>query len=261
MMAVKLCSTRWTCMTATIFLLGILALFSAEKPAGSALSKDIGYTPYRVGEVLSYSVSWSRFMVAAKMITEVRKRGILNNQDSYHVVMKAETSGLADAVYGASSRYESYVDAGTLLPHWAQNSLKQPKREKKRNYRLEPQFDRVVLFDGRTIPIPPSTYDVASLFYAIRSIDLARNKPANFNLLENDKVQKLVAEVEGFEVIKTDAGSFKTARIAVKLDNKGVVSDSRKIRLYLSNDSKRQPVLITVDLPLGSIRIELDSAR
>lgn len=164
------------------------------------------------------------------MTTEVRKRGIFHNYDSYHVVMQAKTSGLADVLYEASSRYESYVDAATLLPRRALNSLKQPNREKKSDYRLEPQDGRAVLYDGRTIPIPPSTYDVASLFYTIRGMDLTLNKPARFNLIENDKVEILVAEVEGFENIKTDAGSFETARIAIKFENNGVVSDSKKIR-------------------------------
>ncbi|MBN2318785.1 MAG: DUF3108 domain-containing protein [Acidobacteria bacterium] len=252
---------RFTCTAAITILLAIPSTVPVAKPAASSPSNVARYTPYRVGEVLEYKVSWSRFLTAATMRTEVRKRGILDDIDSYHVVMQAETSGLANILYKASSKYESYVDAHTLLPHRALNSLKQPKREKKRRYRLEPDNSRAFLQDGRTIPIPPSTYDVAALFYTIRGMDLAPNKPARFTLIENDKLQTLVAEVEGFEDIKTEAGRFKTARISVKFENDGVVSDSKKLRVYLSNDSKRQPVLITVDLPLGSIRIELVSAR
>jgi hypothetical protein len=261
MLSMRLMTVRLTCVAAMSILLAVSTNVGAEKPAAFSRAAVGEHTPYRVGEVLEYSVSWSGFLTAATMTAQVRKRGIFDGFDCYHTIMQAQTAGLANVLYKASSKYESYVDADSLLPHRAQNILQQPKRVKKRNYRLEPEKSRAFLQDGRTIPIPSSTYDVASLFYTIRCMELALKKPAKFTLIENDKLQKLVAEVEGFENIKTDAGSFKAARIAVKFENDGVVSDSKKLRLYLSSDSKRYPVLITVDLPLGSIRIELVSAR
>lgn len=257
----KLNSIRWTCITAIIILLAMPSVSGAEKPAGLPLSAEDGYSPYRVGEVLEYSVSWSKFMVAASMTAKVKERRVFNNYDSYHVVMEAATVGLAGLVYEATTNYESYVKADTLLPFQAQNSLQQPKRVKKRQYKLDHDNGQAVLHDGRTIPIPPSTHDVASLFYAIRSMDLALKKTAQFTLIENDKLQQLVAVTEGFEDVETEAGTFRTARIAVKFEKDGVICDSRKLRIYLSHDSKRRPVLITADLPLGSIRVELVSAR
>ncbi|MBN2243571.1 MAG: DUF3108 domain-containing protein [Acidobacteria bacterium] len=256
----KQISIRLFCTAAIIFLLTIPLGAQAEKAASSSSSAGAAYNPYRVGEVLEYSVSWSRFLKAAIMKAEVRKRGIFDGLDGYHVVMKAETAGLAGALYEVSSNYESFVDADTLIPFRASNRLQQPKRVKKRNYRMDPGAGQAVLYDGRTIPIPPLTYDFASLFYTIRGMDLALDKPARFSLLENDKIQPVIAQAEGYENVETDAGSFRTVRIALKFENNGVLSDSRKLRLYLSRDSKRLPVLITVDMPVGSFRIELVSA-
>jgi hypothetical protein len=250
---------RVICVLSLSLVLSALSTIRVAKTADAAATATNRYVPYRVGEKLEYTVSWSKYLVAATMTAQVKERGTFNEFDSYHVVMQAQTDGLANKIYDASSTYESYVKADGLLPFRASSEIKQPKRLKQRYYWLEPANGKAFLKEGQTMSIPSSTYDVASLFYAVRGINLQPGKPTRFALLENDKLQTLVAEAEGYQQVTTKAGKFDTVRIAIKFADDKALSDTQKVRLYLSKDSRRLPILITSDLTFGSIRVELAS--
>ena len=48
------------------------------------------------------------------------------------------------------------------------------------------------LANGRKLKIPPGTYDLAGLAYAIREIDLSPGKSTRFTLLDDERLQTLL---------------------------------------------------------------------
>ena len=72
---------------------------------------------YRVGERLTYNVSYSRFVSAAHVELLVASRGKFFNRDGIELRAHVETTGVVNvALYAINNDYTAYVDPQTGLP-------------------------------------------------------------------------------------------------------------------------------------------------
>ena len=107
--------------------------------------------------------------------------------------------------------------------------------------------------------IPEDTYDFAGLLFAIRAMDLTLGKTRALTVLEDDKLYSIKLQPEAREKVTTRAGSYDTVKIATSRV-KGLENDKLyNLRIYVTNDARRLPVLITADPSWGSVRVELTS--
>jgi uncharacterized protein DUF3108 len=216
--------------------------------------------PFVVGEKLAYEVSWSDFIVAGELTFETKERREVNGIDSFHVLAQAQSVGLVSAVaLKVDDVYESFIDAATLLPFRAEKQSRHGKKRRQVSVTIDPKTRAATLSDGRTIDIPANTYDMAALLYAIRGMDLKIGNPRTFTLLEDNKLYTIVAEPEAREKITTRAGDFDTVRVATRMSNSDRTSDIYNLRLYITSDARRIPVLITAEPPWGSVKVRLTS--
>src|SRR5436190_23207298 len=83
---------------------------SSSKPGSTNQPSNSEGLPLRVGERLSYNVSWADFATAARLEMEVVERGIYFGQDSYQIRAKVETLGQVRSLFGdIDHQYTSYV--------------------------------------------------------------------------------------------------------------------------------------------------------
>jgi hypothetical protein len=233
---------------------------SIKADRADKLSGEVKSSPFVVGERLSYDVSWSDFIVAGELTLETKERRSIDGVDAYHVVAQAQSVGLVNAiVYKVNDLYESFLNAATLQPFRAEKRSRRGKKREESSIRIDQQGRTAQLADGRSLELPGETYDLAGLIYAVRAMDLAVGKPRAFTLLEDNKLYSMQLEAEGREKITTRSGSYDAIRIGTKIvGNRD--KDPYKLRIYLSNDSKRLPVLITAEPSWGQVRVELTSA-
>jgi hypothetical protein len=215
------------------------------------------YVP-TVGERLSYDVSWSDFIVAGELTLETKGRSAYDGVDGFHVSAQAESVGLVSAVvYKVKDVYESFLNADTLQPFRAEKNSRHGKKREQGAITLDQQKRTARLADGRTIEIPAGTYDLAGLLYAIRGMDLTIGKARDFSVIEDDKVYHITIVPEAREKITTRAGAFDAIRLATKLTSGGRDSKLSNLKLYLTNDARRLPVMITAEPSWGSVRVRL----
>ncbi|HEX8098098.1 MAG TPA: DUF3108 domain-containing protein, partial [Pyrinomonadaceae bacterium] len=82
--------------------------------------------PYRVGERLTYNVSFSNFNTAAHVEMLVVGRGSFFNRDGLQLRAHVETTGIVNAaLYSINNDYTSYVDAATGLPFRTQQVVRE----------------------------------------------------------------------------------------------------------------------------------------
>lgn len=217
--------------------------------------------PFIVGEQLNYDASWANFISAGAMTVQTKERRILDNTEAYHVAIQAQSVGFVRSfLYKVDDIYESFINTTTLLPFRAEKRLNHGDTQKQTSLRIDPRRQVAQLADGRTIKIPPDTYDLASLLYAFRTIDLTPGRARTFTLLEDNDLHTVRAEPEAREKVATRSAEYDAFRIAIKLIEGQDINDPYKLRLFLSNDSRRLPVLLTAEPVWGRIRVELTSA-
>ena len=80
----------------------------------TALARIGPPVPYRVGEMLTYQIFWGPFVVGRATL-EVAGIEKVDNNDCYHLIGKAKTSGLAEWLFPVDSTIESWLDCRSLF--------------------------------------------------------------------------------------------------------------------------------------------------
>jgi hypothetical protein len=217
-------------------------------------------SPLVVGEQLNYEVSWESFVVAGELTLEVKERRLFDGIDGFRVSATAESVGLVKLLgYKVKDVYESYIDSSTLQPFRATKNAQHGKRLSQDRVAIDQRKRVAQLADGSTIEIPPDTYDLVGLLCAVRSMDLTAGQTRNFTLIEDGKLYPLQITVEAREKIQNRSDKYDVARITTKALSARGSRDPYKLRIYLTTDQRRLPVLITASPSWGEVRVELTS--
>lgn len=153
--------------------------------------------------------------------------------------------------------YESSVDAETLLPIHAEARLEHGQKLGQTSIRFDHQRKVARVANGQTLPLSPNTYDAATLMFILRTFELSPGKPQVVRLLDNQKLHTLRVDLEQKESVRVGQKDYQATRIAIKEVENGIPQDTLRIRLYLTSDFRRLPVLMTAEPTWGTIRVEL----
>lgn len=212
--------------------------------------------PFAAGELLEYEVSWSNFLVAGELRMQVKGRKDVSGADAYHLSAHVGSVGpVRTFIFKLDGDYDAFVDPATLRPFRAEKRTLRGKKYEESYFTIDRERGIATLDDGRSIEVPEDTYDLASLFYAIRAMDLKSTKPRLFTLLEGGKLYQVRSQVAGRQKITTRTGTHDAIKVLLNLDQEENASYS--LTLYITSDSRRLPVLLLADLPWGQVRVEL----
>ena len=255
---------RRTLIGSILIALSFPASLSQTRTVGSdrsvVVSASAPRNPFIAGERLSYDVSWADFIVAGELTIETDDRRRFDGVDGYHVTAQARTVGLVSGLaLKVLDVYDSFINAATLQPFRAEKRMRHGKKQAQSSVIIDQEHRTARLTGGRTLEIPPDTYDLAGLIFAIRGMDLTVGKARTLTLIEDEKLYTIKIQPEAREKVTTRAGSYDTVKIATSTA-KGRENDKLyNLRMYITNDARRLPVLITAEPSWGSVRVELTS--
>jgi hypothetical protein len=218
------------------FIFGLAIIFAQPAPKTAAQS-----VPYRIGERLTYNVSFNKMTDAAFAEIYVVSRGKLAGRDAVELQAKFKTMNLVSAFYLVDEMRTSYVSAETGLP----------------------LYTKIVSYEGvqpketaKNFLENPSPYsDLLTAIYQ------ARSGVGNISFQEGEKMYNAVVAPSGAaERVKTDAGEFETTVAAIQssyFDEIGI----KELRINFSSDEARLPVLIRFKTQKGEFRAGLASIQ
>jgi hypothetical protein len=224
-------------------------------------SAPLSQAPYRVGERLTYTVSFSSFPAAAHVETQVTGRGQLQGREGVELRAHVETTGVVSAALLALNvNQTTFVDPATGLPYRAQQLIRQGAsvRDVAQDYNT-PLGDSA-LPQGRDVAVSAGTYDFLSALYRLRALPLAQGATYALSVKQGDLVYDADVKVTGRETLKTNVGSSNAVVAEVRVRGNKEADDYR-VRLYFTDDERHVPVLISARHRAGEIRIELASAE
>ncbi|HEY0379551.1 MAG TPA: DUF3108 domain-containing protein [Pyrinomonadaceae bacterium] len=252
---------RYLTTAAGILLMAALAspLFaqSTEQTAGVELARS----PYQVGELLTYTVSFSNFIDAAHLELLVAERGNFYGREGLQLRAHVETTGVVSAaLLSINNDYTSYLDPVSGLPYRTQHVI----REGGRTSDTSSEYNQPV---GTTAIPPmlrageiPGTYDFLSVVYRVRALPLTFGSIFYLNVQNDLDQYNVEVKVIDRQLIKTNVGSFNTIVTQVRVPRNEEVNDL-KIRIYFSDDERHVPVLLTARLKSGEILAQLTGSE
>ncbi len=218
-------------------------------------------SPYRIGERLTYNVSFSNFNSAAHIEIQVAARGQFFNRDAIQLRAHVETTEVVGvALFAINNDYLTYIDPATGIPFRTQQIKLDASRAglSRDNYNLPAGTTAVPAQAGAEAF--PSTYDFLSGIYRLRALPLTPQAVYSISAQQAEQSYNAQLRVTGTELIKTNIGSFNTVATQLRVPRKTDANNYR-VQIYFSDDERHVPVLITAQHPAGEIRVELASSE
>ncbi|MDE0553335.1 MAG: DUF3108 domain-containing protein [Candidatus Poribacteria bacterium] len=220
-------------------------------------SPDISPQPLRIGEKLTYDISWRR-LPAGRRTDRIAKTETLNGVSVYHIRSEMKTRALF-RFYSFQNQQETFLNPSTLAPVRFRNHVQDRKflatvaidfREGEAEYKRISQRDRKSdqKQEVKTLTIPLGTQDELSTLYFLRSKQLTLGETYFFPVVVKGEVQKVTLTVERREVIKNKAlGRVQTL----------VLGTSKGDRFWLTDDKRRLPVKMEAKSKMGAFKAAL----
>lgn len=236
------------------FLLVVLAPHLAASSHGPASAH------FKVGEHLTYALKWG-VIAAGTAVMEVAEHQTLAGRPVVKLVHTARSNEFISVFYPVNNRVESLLDEEAGYPH----HLLFKRREGRRKNDIEVVFDQTahratVTKDGstETMEVPPGVQDTLSVIYFARTLStLAVGSSTIIHVNHDKKNYRLELRIEGTDRLKGPLGEFDTIRILAIMPFKGLFLNEGNIRVWVTNDAARIPVLMKAKVLIGSVTATL----
>lgn len=254
--------------TKRVLAAALAALFlcaSAAAQQGRAVSDvsagPFNPAPYRVGEHLTYTVSFSNFPVAAHVELSVASRGQLYGREGVELQAHVETVGvISAALYALNNNYISFVDPATGLPYRARQEIREGTRVQNLTRDYNSPLGDSAIPSKQTVAAPSASFDLLSALYRLRALPLAPGAVYTLAVQNGEATYNVELRVTGRENLKTNLGS--SAAIVTQARVRGnPEADAYRVTVYFSDDERHVPLLITARHRAGEIRAEIASAE
>lgn len=240
--------------TLTILFLALLFPVFGQENNGASGSGPFSSAPYKVGERLTYIVSYSNFPAAAHIEVQVVSRGTFFGRDAIQLYGHAKTTEVINvALLAINHDSTTFVDPATGLPFRSQNVV----RDAIRSTDTFHEFNSPAGTEAPTKQAGlPGIYDFLSAFYRARALPLSDGASYNLTVRGEAEEYQIELRVNGRQTVKTNVGSFNAIVTQVRVLNNSRVN-GYKIRVLFSDDERHVPVLMTAKVGDGEIKAEL----
>jgi len=177
------------------------------------------------------------------------------------LVTTARSSPLVTKFYPVENRVESIVDATKFSPQHMIFHRREGKRKNDFDVTFRHAEGKVTsIKDGvaDTLPIPPGTHDALSCLYYVRGLpSLVPGTSLIMNVHHDKKNYRLEARIEGIERVKGPWGEVEAVRVLAIMPFQGIFLNEGNIRVWVTNDVRRVPVMMRAKVIIGSVVAKL----
>lgn len=227
----------------------------AEEP----FDRYIENMAFGVDEKLSFDINYG-FINAGTAEMEVARLVDYENRPCYQLVTQANSNSFFSSVYKVEDRVESIIDAVGLYSWRFEKKLREGKYRAERTYTFDQRNGRVY-YKNDTIETPTFVQDALSALYYIRTQDLKPGQSLFLDSFADGKLYKLEVRVLKKERITVKAGTFDCLVVEPLMKAVGVFKHQGNLKVWLTDDRLRMPVLMKSKVLVGSISAELTDYR
>ncbi len=219
------------------------------------LERSLENLSFGVGELLEFDVKYG-FINAGTATMSIERLIDYENRPCFLISSVAQSNSFFSTFYKVDDRVETIVDALGLF------SWRFEKKLNEGNYHAE----RLITFDQRrqkayynedTADVPLFVQDALSVFYYVRTQPLEVGRSVFVDHYNDGKLFNLEVNVLEKETVTVEAGTFECYVVEPLLKSVGVFKHEGQLKVWLTNDRLRLPVLMKSKVLVGSISAEL----
>ncbi|MEM1328603.1 MAG: DUF3108 domain-containing protein [Bacteroidota bacterium] len=231
---------------------------------------QIDNVSFQSGEKLVYKIyyNWNFIWASAgEVVFEVEDTG-----DEYHLTAFGYTYKSYDWFYRVRDRYDTYVNKETLLPRLSTKTIEEGSDRLYDKTTFNQQARRAKTIRGKTkataenkftFDLDNCMHDMLSMMYHARNIDYDSYKPQQqfpATIFMDKTVYPLQVKYYGKEVKKVKGkGKYNTILFSPEVVEGTIFKEGNQMRVWISDDDNKIPVLIESPLSVGSVKVVLKS--
>lgn len=223
--------------------------------------------PFHVGETLTYDVSWSAYVTAGTVIATVKEKRPSLNSTAYYIVAEARPTPLVGKLYTLYYKLDTLLDSYTLLPQRGSVYSEEGSRHRFK----ATSFDRAARkasyevqigsTSTRDFAVSPVVQDALSAVYVLRAIPIKTGDRMTMPVADNGANYKVQLDVGAPERIRSGIGELSAWKVKPSVFNALGQPQGRNTALWISEDPRRLPLKVQVELPVGSFNLTLREVK
>jgi len=225
-----------------------------------------GIRALQPGEQLTYDISWSRLLSAGTAVMEIKRETLSNGRPALLFIITGRSAGAVDRVFPVNDTIQSTFDPQIMES--LSYSLRQShgKKKMRREVVFDHQRKKVISTLNDDVPktqdIPEQVQDALSSLYYLRTVDeFTIGKVITVNVFDSDKNWSIEVLTMGRETVKTPAGEFAAIKVKTHPLYEGVFLNKGEVFIWLTDDSRRVPVLMKSTITIGSFVFSLTDMK
>ena len=247
-----------------VFYFSVVELGIAEAAAGTSYASIGSDDPvdrylenlaFGIGEKLTFEVKYG-FISAGTAEMEVLRLIEYENRPCYQIVSRVRSNSFFSSFYKVEDHVESIMDATGLFSWRFEKNLREGKYRSDRQYGFD-QYNNLVVYKGDTIEVEPYVQDALSTLYYVRTRPLEVGKSLFLDNFIDGKKYRLEVKVLKRETVSVDAGTFECLVVEPITQSVGLFKHAGRLKVWLTDDRLRMPVLMKSKVIVGSIAVEL----
>lgn len=223
--------------------------------------------PFRIGETLTFDVSWSSYLTAGTAVATVKEKKSSFNSTAYYIVAEGRPTALVAKLYTLYYKLDTLLDSYTLLPQRGTVYSEEGSRHRFRTTRFDRPAKRA-FFEYQTattiktdFPVSPVAQDALSSLYVLRAIPIKAGDHMTMPVCDNGLNYKVVLDVSAPERVKTPMGELSAWKVKPTVFDDKNHPVGRNMAIWLSDDARRLPVKFQAELAVGTFNLVLREAR
>jgi len=222
--------------------------------------------PFRVGETLTYDVSWSQYLTAGTAVSKVVEKKPASGSTAYAVVADGRPIPLVARFYPVYYKMDSLLDSFTMLSH--ESSLYTEENGKKRQSSM--RFDRAArraFYEApsesvkQNFEVPANVQDGLATLYAVRAHAFKPGEHFSIPVADDGSLYSVEIDTTGPDRVRVPMGDVEAWNLKLTILDDKKQPAAKNSSVWISTDARRLPVKLQSDLPVGSFVLALREAR
>ena len=256
------------------FLLPLLLLLCTAFTQAIGTAEPVRLWPnasFRTGETIHYKVHYGVINAGEATIETSGTLERVADRPCYRATVSGRTLGSFDYFMHVRDQWRAYIDTASILPLRSSRDIAEGTYRKKEVVDFDQAHDVVNVVQTHTDPALHYTFKVAnnvqelvSGFYFLRTLDYDHLKPGGVIRVSGffDEVASTIeVTYKGRELVETKAGLVHALKLIPKIPKNRIFRGEEAIKVYLSDDKNKIPVLFQAELFVGSVKIDMYRAE
>jgi hypothetical protein len=226
----------------------------------AVLSAAVCYgAPFKVGEKLVFSVSWSDIVKAGTATLSIPGVKVFNGRKVYHIISTAASGAHVSTFFYTRDRIDTYLDVQDYTIWKSEKHLVEGTYKKDEVVYFNPP-KRTATRGVTTMRVLPNPRDALGGFYYVRSLELPVGREITVNYADGKVSKPIVVKVLRKERVEVPAGTFDTIVIEPVLkETEGIFKQEGRIWIWVTDDEKKMPVVLKSKIAIGEIFVQLET--